>query len=185
MMLSKDMRARNDIFSHATQDIFKQCSDTLDIFFDHMVEGRMSPTWFSIDFHPGNEKLVNVVAMGNHKVGQTLIADNGDEIYIDEENVNNYAIVMRFMVPLKFIESGDVDAMVLFMEEFGELATKIPELEIESLVADNNFLKDVFTAFSDDELAKDNVEKYKGFDMSGLSLEQIQQLKLCKTEGET
>jgi hypothetical protein len=185
--LTKHIHARNVLFSNKTQNILTLCSDTLDSFFKYMVEGKMSATWFSVDFHQANEKLVNLVAMGRHNVGETITTEGGEDIYIDKENVDNYVRVMRFMVPLKFVETGDVDAMLLFMEEFAEIVTKIPETEIEALVADDNFLKEVFSAFSESEPTEDKVNKavkYDGFDLSGLSLEQIQQLKLCK-EGKT
>lgn len=184
-VLTKHIHERNVVFSNETQNIFKLCSDTLNTFFKYMVEGKMSTTWFSIDFHPSNQKLINVVAMAKHNVGEILTTEAGEEIYIDEANADNYVRIMRFMLPLKLVEYGDVDALLLFMEEFSEMAYKIPEEEIELLSADDKFLKDVFSAFSSGKPTENKIVKYNGFDLSELSPEQVQQLKLLKMEGKT
>jgi hypothetical protein len=185
--LIASMHERNVMFRKTTQDIMGAYSETLDMFFTCVSEGKMTITWASIDFHPTNDKFVNMVGMAKHNAGEILTMENGDEIYIDETNIDNYIRAMRFVLPLDPIESGDLDALLMFMEEFGQLSSHMSEMEVEALLSDDTFLKETFSAFSDIDPEDIPPIKFNEFDLTDLSLDeaQLQQLRLLGAEGKT
>jgi hypothetical protein len=176
---------RNGMFRKATRNILVTYSDILDIFFKYVSEAKMTIEWASIDLHPTNDNFLNLVGMAKHNVGEILVTESGDEIYVDESNVDNYVRAMRFVVPTNLVESRDVDGLLLFMEEFGELSTHMSEMEVEALFSDDTFLKETFSAFSDTN--HEPPIKFNEFDLTDLSLDdhQLQQLRLLGKEGET
>ena len=188
MTLTKQLLARNEIYTVATNSIIDKYRDTLDTTFDNIVESKMSINWTSIDFHPANRLLLNVIGEATHKIGSTVRNIAGESIYIDETNISNYNKLMRFLLPLDPVSSGDTDALVQFLKEYSSIVERYSQEELEHSVADLTFLIEHFSIFSKkfEDVKINKADLHDGFDLNKFDLDEVQlrQLKMLRPEGE-
>lgn len=213
MSLQATLRDRNVTAYRITKQLLTEYAPIFDEIFDSLNTGR-SVKWANIDFHPSNRVIVNVVGMLYHKIGEMMINDVGETIYIDETNVDSYSRPIRMILPVHLVESGDVDGLILFVNETSAVIAQSSHEELDIMFADDIFVKRTFTAFKSQgdkeketphaiEVIKtpldvkkmvdpDNVVKpapkhaYEGFDLDGLDLDasQLLNLRLLKPVGQ-
>lgn len=208
MNLPKDMTKRNDIFNKLSEEIVEKYGGILTEVFHHASKTDLDIKWYNMDFHQNNGRLLVAIGSISHKVGDIVSNEKNEQTYIDESNINNYLKPMKLVLPVKFVNSGDIESAVTFIEEYSILMYKLYPEDIETFIGDNDFLNLVFSAFGgtpnnietlDKELEKYNKqmspppiktpdekepEVVQGFDVSELDLDeaQIQQLMLMKDD---
>ena len=113
-----------------------------------------------------------VVITGNIQlaVGDAFKLDNGKQVTVTEENVDSFRRVIRVGIPLEIAQEGNVDDVIGFLDGkkqknylAGDELTEQPETTIGQAPTD------------------DPAQTVNGFDLEGLTDDQIRQLMLSPT----
>jgi hypothetical protein len=208
MSLQSILRDRNVEAYRVTKKLLLTYSPVFDAIFDSLNTG-FTVRWANIDFHPSNRSVVNVIGMLYYKIGEIMRnTANGEVIYIDDTNVDNYARPIRMILPVHQLEVMDVDGLILFVQEASAVIERSSHEELDILLADDVFITRTFTAFktqSEKEhdppaaiqmietpldsktvsgqgnaaiVKKAPVHSHEGFDLDKLELDDIQLLNL-------
>src|SRR5690606_12451027 len=121
-----------------------------------------------------------------------------DLIYVDETNKNNYNKVFKLILPIHLVVQFDIDGVVKFISEYIDLMLDISIEDLEASLNNRDFLKKMFTAFSEAGKSDDanvisktaknytqDVDNYDGFNLSNFDIDDIQKinLRIGKFEG--
>lgn len=187
MGLASDLIGRNKLYNQSTQIMLAKYKDVLGIVFDNVTQSKMNIRWIALDFHAHNTLLLNIMGMGKHNIGDMVVNESGETMYIDETNVDNYITQMRFVLPLEAVDKGDSNGIIQFLREYSHLAETITQEALEFAVSDIVFLKENFTIFANSlkDVKSPSKITYDGFDLAGHGLDdlQIQQLRILRPEG--
>lgn len=189
MGIEKDLRDRNERANNRTKKILDECRGILDDLFVVVSNDRMSVEWTTLDFHPITSKLLNFIGIAKYNSGQTVKNEYDEVIFIDESNQDNYTKTIMLIAPTHLIDVKDFNGIIQFMEEYSKLARDMePEL-LTIMLSDEEFLAKNFTAFGGKDgtsTAKRKSDRYEGFDLSDLDLDELQlkQLKLTNPGGQ-
>lgn len=210
MKLDSTLTRRNVAAFQVTEKLLAVYAPVFDEVFETLGTG-LEVEWVNIDFHAANKVVVNVLGILKRKIGEMIRNDEGESIYIDATNVDNYARTIRMILPVHLIELADIDGLKLFVQETSAVIAQSSHDELDILFADDVFITNTFTAFKtnaditppeaiapvdtplDRVPLKDtkNVKsapknQYEGFDLDQLELDdkQILSLRLMKPEGQ-
>jgi len=201
------LKDRNVSYVESSKEIIEHYSDFLNEVFQSLstttATKDMIVDWATLDFHPDNPALVNVVGIAQYKVGSVVqIPDSAEVLYIDEDNVRNFRQPIRVVLPTKELSGMMLEASVEFVREYTTLLEYMENDEIEIYVSDPDFMKRHFTAFGRDPEAYSDLktteelsppkplvvpqkDTYDDFDLSDLDLDDVQvaSLKILGDEG--
>ena len=139
---------RNKEALDVTIKILDDYSVVFDDVFDRISHGSMTAQWVSIDFHRNTKRLLDIIGLAQYKEGEMMTNEFKEVIYIDSTNVDYYKKPMRVILPIDLVEDADIEALDLFVKEYSEFVLTSSQDEMDLMVADDEFLKDAFTCFS-------------------------------------
>lgn len=191
MGLISDLKKRNNLFNMYSTNLIKEYGPCMRSAAEKLTESKLDIKWSMLDFHPHNTMLMIAVGVGTHKVGQIIKNDAEEVIYVDESNVKNYVVPLKFIFPLHSVNEKDADTLTIFLMEYGNLLDEFGHDELEVLITNPAFLKEKFTAFgekfSDVKITGSMKNEYEGFNLDELELDdvQLQYLRNNKPEGQS
>lgn len=109
-------RATNNIFkaiTHATDGVMAFLQDTTEI-----NKGEL--TWQEVMLH---DKIVVIVGFVQYPVGASFTSSAGEEIVVDENNVDYFKRVMRITLPQELVERGTTEQITEFMHALQQEAS--------------------------------------------------------------
>lgn len=201
------LKERNVSYVDASKKIIEYYSDFLNEIFQSLstnsVTKDMEVDWATLDFHPENPSLVNVVGIAQYKVGSVVKLPNASEvIYVDENNVREFRQAIRMVLPVNELSEMLLEDSVIFVKEYMTLLEYMDAEEVEIYVSSPDFMKRHFTAFGknpDIEESSKTTEElsppkpleipvkdiHNDFDLSDLDLDdaQVASLKILGNEG--
>lgn len=197
--LAAALSERNTVYNKFSERIISDYKDVLNEAINFSTDNKLNIEWYNMDFHPSNNKLLSILGVARHKVGDTVMNEETNEIiYIDESNVNNYIKPLRLILPVKSVSNKNTEEILCFIKEFSKLTIELYPDDIETMLGEDEFLNMLFTAFggsldnimpSEDEenaVGDQPIKKIKrmvgGFDVADLELDeaQLNQLELLK-----
>lgn len=144
--------------------------------------------WSAIEEVNALDGFVRVTGFSLPSVG-TKITVAGNLVEISKENMYSYKQIIRFVLPIRLIESGDVNALVAFVKDLSAIAAIATEPELEHILKEyhSNEMKKLTSNNSYhkvlDRVARPN--EVLGFNVVGLTDSQIAALHLhCASASE-
>jgi hypothetical protein len=189
MTLINSIIKRNEYYKDITHEVIEKYKLVFDAAFLAIAKPKLNVHWIGIDLHPNTSKLLIIIGMATYEEGGIIASPDGEAIYIDSTNKNNYNTGIKLILPINLIENYDAEGAEKFIHEYIALGNNISVEEIEMLLSNDKFLKKSFSAFKDIKIekSKNNVNEYDGFDLNEFDLDdiQIKQLKLGKFGGQS
>lgn len=201
------LKERNVSYVKASKEIINYYSDFLNAIFHSLsansaIENR-EVDWATLDFHPENPSLVNVVGIAQYKIGSVVqIPSAGEVLYIDENNVKNFRHPIRMVLPVNELSKMLLEDTVVFVKEYIKLLEYMDSEDVEIYVSDPDFMKRHFTAFGKDPEVEESLkateelsppkplvisvrDMHNDFDLSDLDLDDVQvaSLRILDNEG--
>lgn len=179
---------REYTYSMLTREAIQLFGPTLTGAVNHYLNNTAEIDWTAIEPVNTLEGYVRVTGFSLPAIGSTITVE-GKEVHIDKDNVYRYKQVIRFVLPIKLIESGNRNQLVAFIKDLSAIAAVATELEIENILKEYYFddMKDLTSNNSYHKML-DRVTKPKevmGFEATGLTDSQIAALHMygaCSSE---
>lgn len=179
---------REHTYSMLTREAIKLFGPTLTGAANRYLNNTAEIDWTAIELIDTLEGYVRVIGFFLPTIGSTITVE-GKEVHIDKDNVYLYKQVIRLVLPIKLIESGNLDRLAMFIKDLSAIAAVATELEIENILKEYYFddMKDLTSSNSYYKML-DRVTKPKevmGFEVTGLTDSQIAALHMygaCSSE---
>ncbi len=179
---------REYTYSMLTREAIKLFGPTLTGAVSHYLNSTAEIDWTAIEPVNTLEGYVRVTGFTLPTIG-SIITVEGKEVHIDKDNVYRYKQIIRFVLPIKLIESGNRNRLVAFIKDLSAIAAVATELEIENILKEYYFdeMKDLTSSNSYYKML-DRVTKPKevmGFEATSLTDSQIAALHMygvCSSE---
>lgn len=179
---------REYTYSMLTREAIKLFGPTLTGAVSHYLNSTSEIDWTAIEPVNTLEGYVRVTGFTLPTIG-SIITVEGKEVHIDKDNVYRYKQIIRFVLPIKLIESGNRNRLVAFIKDLSAIAAVATELEIENILKEYYFdeMKDLTSSNSYHKML-DRVTKPKevmGFEATSLTDSQIAALHMygvCSSE---
>ncbi len=179
---------REYTYSMLTREAIKLFGPTLTDAVSHYLNSTSEIDWTAIEPVNTLEGYVRVTGFTLPTIG-SIITVEGKEVHIDKDNVYRYKQIIRFVLPIKLIESGNRNRLVAFIKDLSAIAAVATELEIENILKEYYFdeMKDLTSSNSYHKVL-DRVTKPKevmGFEATSLTDSQIAALhmyRVCSSE---
>lgn len=179
---------REYTYSMLTREAIKLFGPTLTGAVSHYLNSTAEIDWTAIEPVNMLEGYVRVTGFTLPTIG-SIITVEGKEVHIDKDNVYRYKQIIRFVLPIKLIESGNRNRLVAFIKDLSAIAAVATELEIENILKEYYFdeMKDLTSSNSYHKML-DRVTKPKevmGFEATSLTDSQIAALHMygvCSSE---
>lgn len=179
---------REYTYSMLTREAIKLFGPTLTGAANRYLNNTAEIDWTAIELIDTLEGYVRVTGFFLPTIGSTITVE-GKEVHIDKDNVYLYKQVIRLVLPIKLIESGNRDRLAMFIKDLNAIAAVATELEIENILKEYYFddMKDLTSSNSYYKVL-DRVTKPKevmGFEVTGLTDSQIAALYMygaCSSE---
>lgn len=172
---------REYTYSMLTREAIKLFEPTLTDAVSHYLNSTSEIDWTAIEPVNTLEGYVRVTGFTLPTIG-SIITVEGKEVHIDKDNVYRYKQIIRFVLPIKLIESGNRNRLVAFIKDLSAIAAVATELEIENILKEYYFdeMKDLTSSNSYHKML-DRVTKPKevmGFEATSLTDSQIAALHM-------
>lgn len=182
--ISKLIEEREELHKSKTAEMCSKISDRLTgAFRTHFKAPDKKFVWNSIDLLDGTKKAVLVSGIMMLDVGDVITIE-GKPIDITEENVSHYNRYVKFAFPIVMLEVGTVEELVEHIEKITRIGSSVdvtPEdfTKILDKISDtyySNFVNDPEKLTRLEEMTKPPTKQILGFDIAGLSEDQIAML---------
>lgn len=182
MDLRSKFVSRKEEFYKSTKDIFSNIQHILDAIVEYMdvkalYERGGKLEWVDISFIDKHVDDPYCILMGNvwYPVGTEIVLENGSKVKVTKETEEYFRKLLRVGLPLKVLESKDKQ---IALDYLAKTEAEMIEEEDEMRERLHAELERHFGDDDDEELVEAG-----DFDMSTLTPEQIEQLKLFPKTG--
>lgn len=129
---------REHTYSMLTREAIKLFGPTLTGAVNRHLNNTAEIYWTAIEPVNTLEGYVRVTGFSLPTIGSILTVE-GKKVHIDKDNVYHYKQVIRLVLPIKLIESGNQDRLVVFIKDLSAIAAVATELEIENILKEYYF----------------------------------------------
>lgn len=144
--------------------------------------------WTGVERFVAIDKYVIVAGEVEVCVGDVLTVASGEEVLIDETNINRYTRPVRYLLHSNILQNGTSEAIYQHLAFVDEASKTLPEVELvevlrsgavsENVVLENPTLKPILEKIT-------RPTSFESFDTSTLTDEQYNTLRFCANLGKT